>query len=116
MRKILVQVKDKGCFYDINHKGQTALGDRPYVLEASSFVNVAVAQNRLEILGEVKESCTDENFFKFYKNENDKKAAVAKYLKGKAAVKIEEDPAKESEGEGGASKEGENNPAKQENK
>ena len=90
MRKILVKVKDGGCFFDVNHKGQTATGDRPYVLEESAYVNMAAAQGRLIILGEVKESCTDENFLKFYKNEKDKKAAVAKFLKAKETVKIEE--------------------------
>ena len=95
MRKVLVKVKDNGCFYDMNHKGQTAMNDRPYILEVSSFVNMAVAQGRLEILGDVKEDCTDENFLKFYKNEKDKKAAVTKFLKGKSSVKIEdENPAK----------------------
>ena len=99
MRKILVQVKDGGCFFDMNHKGQTAMPDRPYVLEESPFVNLAAAQGRLVILGDVKESCTDENFLKFYANEKDKKVAVAKFLKAKETIKVEEptkveDPAK----------------------
>lgn len=99
MRKILVKVKDGGCFFDVNHKGQTATGDRPYVLEESAYVNMAAAQGRLIILGDVKESCTDENFLKFYKNEKDKKAAVAKFLKAKEPAKVEEPKNPEKTGE-----------------
>lgn len=122
MRKVLVKVKDGGCFFDMNCNGQTAMGDRPYILEVSSFVNLGAAQGRIEILGEVKADCTDKNFYKFYANEKDKKAAVAKFLKAKGLVKENKEPAKEepkkeeTEPAKNPAEGGNKEPAKEENK
>lgn len=82
--KFLVKVKDGGCFFDLNHKGQMAMPDRPYVLEESVSLNIAVSAKRLNILGTLKDNCTDEIFVKYYSSEKDKNKAVAKFLKEKS--------------------------------
>lgn len=82
--KFLVEVKDGGCFFDLNHKGQMAMPDRPYVLEESVSLNIAVSAKRLNILGTLKDNCTDEIFVKYYSSEKDKNKAVAKFLKEKS--------------------------------
>lgn len=82
--KFLVKVKDGGCFFDLNHKGQIAMPDRPYVLEESVSLNIAVSAKRLNILGTLKDNCTDEIFVKYYSSEKDKNKAVAKFLKEKS--------------------------------
>lgn len=79
--KYLAETTGNFELYDQHGNGQIVAGDRPSVIENSSFVNQRVALEQIKYLGEVNDEATDEEFAKYWKeSNNDSALAIDSFL------------------------------------